>query len=244
MELPALLFSATAVLIAGVIRGYSGFGFSMIAVTSLTLVMPPAVAVPVILFLEITASGWLLPTVWRHIERKSLAWLFVGVLPGTFMGAYLLATIPERAMRAGIGLVVVILVVFIWRGFSLSKIPGKANTAATGLVSGLLNGAAAIGGPPVILFYFSSPVGAAVSRATIIAYFLGIDILAMAMGGIRGLITFETLTMWGLLLIPLLSGIIFGNRLFLAGDKAAFRRKVMVLLMLLATATLVHAALL
>jgi uncharacterized membrane protein YfcA len=41
MDIFVIAFSALAVLVAGIIRGYSGFGFSMIATTSMTLVLPP-----------------------------------------------------------------------------------------------------------------------------------------------------------------------------------------------------------
>ena len=41
------------------------------------------------------------------------------------------------------------------------ELPGPAATAAVGGVSGVLNGAFAMGGPPAILLYFSSPAAVA-----------------------------------------------------------------------------------
>ena len=55
------------------------------------------------------------------------------------------------------------------RGWAWKRMPGKPMTFATGVACGILNGAAAIGGPPVILLYLSSPAGVTVSRALIIA---------------------------------------------------------------------------
>ena len=72
MDLFIIAFSALAVFVAGIIRGYSGFGFSMIATTSLTLVLPPVEVIPVVLALEILASASLLPRVWKQIDWKSL----------------------------------------------------------------------------------------------------------------------------------------------------------------------------
>ena len=40
MDIFVIAFSAVAVLVAGIIRGYSGFGFSMLATTTMTLVAP------------------------------------------------------------------------------------------------------------------------------------------------------------------------------------------------------------
>jgi len=240
MDISVVAFSALAVLVAGVIRGYSGFGFSMIATTSMTLVLPPVEVIPVVLVLEILASSWLLPRVWKQIDWRSLSWLSAGVLIGTPPGVFLLAHVPAKPMRAGIAIAIMFLVVLLWRGFHLKKMPGKSGTAATGLFSGFLNGAAAIGGPPVILFYFSSPAGVTVSRASIIAYFLGTDSLAWVVSLVQGLVTFKTGILTGILCAPLLLGIFLGNRFFTHSKEGAFKRKVLILLMLLALAALLR----
>jgi uncharacterized membrane protein YfcA len=240
MDIFTIVFSALAVLVAGIIRGYSGFGFSMIATTSMTLVLPPVEVIPVVLVLEILASAWLLPGVWKQIDWKSLSWLSAGVLIGTPPGVYLLAHVPARPMRAGIALAIMFLVVLLWRGFYLKKMPGRPGTVATGMFSGFLNGSAAIGGPPVILFYFSSPAAVTVSRASIIAYFLGTDSLAWVMSLAHGLVTIKTGVLIGILCAPLLLGIFLGNRLFTHSEKDAFKRKVLILLMLLSLAALLR----
>ena len=46
LRLGMLLYAFSAILIAAVIRGYSGFGFSALTVTSLSLILPPAEVVP------------------------------------------------------------------------------------------------------------------------------------------------------------------------------------------------------
>jgi uncharacterized membrane protein YfcA len=143
-------------------------------------------------------------------------------------------------MRAGIAIAIMVLVVLLWRGFQLKKMPGKSGTVATGLFSGFLNGAAAIGGPPVILFYFSSPAGVTVSRASIIAYFLGTDSLAWVLSLAQGLVTSKTGILAGVLCAPLLLGIFIGNRFFSHSKEGAFKQKVLILLMLLALAALLR----
>ena len=240
MDLFIIAFSALAVFVAGIIRGYSGFGFSMIATTSLTLVLPPVEVIPVVLVLEILASASLLPRVWKQIDWRSLSWLSVGVLLGTPPGVFLLAHVPAKPMRAGIAFAIMLFVVLLWRGFHLKKMPGKPETVATGLFSGFLNGAAAIGGPPVILFYFSSPAGVTVSRASIIAYFLGTDSLAWVVCLAQGLVTFQTGILTGVLCAPLLVGIFIGNRFFARSDESAFKQKVLILLLLLSLAALLR----
>lgn len=243
MGIYTLIFSCCVILSAGIIRGYSGFGFSMIAVVSLSLVMSPAEIVPVILVLEVVASLWLLPRVWRQIHWRSLSWLSMGVLIGTPAGVYLLTNISPNSMRAAIAVVVMILVVLLWCGFSLKTVPGRGKTVITGLVSGVLNGSATIGGPPVILFYLSTSTGAAVSRASLIAFFLGTDILAFVICLTRGLVTSKTGIMCVSFFLPLLLGLVVGNHFFSRSKADAFREKVLILLMALAVIALVRAIL-
>lgn len=232
---------AGIILVAGVVRGYSGFGFSMVAVISLSLAFPPPDVVPVIFLLEVIASAWLLPRVLKQVDWKSLTWLAAGVLFGTPVGVYLLASVPPRPMRAAIALVVVILAVSLWSGLRLRTMPGRGKTMLTGLVSGILNGATTIGAPPVILFYLSTPAGVAVSRASLIAFFLGTDLLALGVCAAQGLVSIKTGALAGACVAPMLIGIGLGNRFFDPGKAGAFRRRVLVLLVLLALIVLIRA---
>lgn len=238
VDLLSLVVSITAVFVAGIIRGYSGFGFAMVAVTSMSLVLPPVQVVPTVLILEVLASIRLVPQVWRHIDWFSLRWLLIGSLVATPFGVYLLATIPTTPMRISISLLVLAAAILLMRGFGWKRMPGIALILTTGVACGMLNGAAAIGGPPVILFYLSSPAGVTVSRASIIAYFLGIDAMSLVMASIQGLTTSKTLLTTAVCLLPLLFGITVGSRMFINVDKESFRRHVLILLIVLSIAGL------
>jgi len=164
----------------------------MVAVTSISLVLPPVYVVPLVLILEVLASIRLVPQVWRDIDWYSLRWLLVGSLFATPFGVYLLANIPAVPMRISISLLVLVAAILLMRGWAWKRMPGRPLIFTTGVTCGILNGAAAIGGPPVILLYLSSPAGVTVSRASIIAYFLGIDTMSLAMASLQGLTTSKT----------------------------------------------------
>jgi len=238
IELGALIVPITAVFAAGIIRGYSGFGFAMVAVTSMSLVLAPSLVVPIVLILEVLASIRLLPQVWKDIDWHSLRWLLLGSFVGIPFGVSLLASIPPAPMRMSISLMVLIAAILLMYGFAWKRRPGIILILVTGLASGMLNGAAAIGGPPVILFYLSSPAGVTVSRASIVAYFLGIDTLCLVMASIQGLTTTQTLYLTAFCLIPLYLGITVGSRMFVKIDQTSFRHHVLILLILLSIAGL------
>jgi len=239
-EIPVLLFSMFVVLAAGYIRGYSGFGFSMITVVALSLILRPANIVPVVLLLEIAASLWLMPRIWKHVQWRFLGWLFLGVAIGTPIGSQVLSRLPDKPMRVAIAITIIILAVFLWRGIRFKRMPGKPAIISGGLISGILNGGAAIGGPPVVYLFFSSPASVEVSRASLITFFLGTDIYATTLCAIHGLLSLRTFFFASLLLIPLILGLYLGNRSFIRTPPDAFRKRVILLLCSLCVLVLIR----
>ena len=242
-SMPVLAISAAVVLGAGFIRGFSGFGFAIFTVVVLSMILKPAQVVPVVLLLELSASIWMLPGVWKDINWRSLIWLGLGALVGTPIGVYLLATVPVGPMRAGIAVAVLLLAVLLRQGYRLKQIPGRKGASLVGLISGVLNGGAAMPGPPIILFYYSSPLTGAAGRASLVAFFFGSGAWGAAAFAAKGLLTAETCALAGVLLIPLVMGLILGSRSFLKTDEALFRQRVMFILMLVALAALGRAIL-
>ena len=243
LNLSSLIVTFIAVFTAGIIRGYSGFGFAMVAVTSISLVIPPVRVVPLVLILEVLASIRLVPQVWKDIDWYSLRWLLAGSLFATPLGAYLLANVPTEPMRISISLLVLVAAILLIRGWAWKRMPGRPLIVTAGMACGVLNGAAAIGGPPVILLYLSSPAGVTVSRASIIAYFLGIDSMSLVMASIHGLTTIQTLLLTAVCLVPLLLGIGVGSKIFIKVDKESFRYHVLILLIILSVAGLLRGVL-
>lgn len=236
----SLILTFVFVFVAGFVRGYSGFGFAMVAVTGISLVFPPAYVVPLVLALEVLASIHLMPTVWRDIDWYSLRWLLAGAFLATPVGVYLLATIPAEPMRLFISLFVFGTAMVLLYGWTWKRMPNRPLIFSTGLACGLLNGAAAIGGPPVILFYLSSPAGITVSRASIIAYFFGIDAISLVIASGQGLVHERTLLMAIACLFPLYCGISIGKKFFTRTDQELFRSRVIILLIILSCVVFVR----
>jgi uncharacterized protein len=233
----SLVFAVLCIFGAAVVRGYGGFGFALLAVTSVSLLLPPAQIVPSILLLDVVASLHLLPSVWSDIHWSSLRWLALGCLVGTPFGVYALAHLPAAPMTLALAVFVMAAALLLARGLALKSLPGPASTFGTGVASGLLNGGFGAGGPPVILFFFSSPAGVAAGRASMIAYFLITDLVGLAWQSWSGLLDRDVLLRALAFLLPLVAGIWLGNRGFKKAEPAAFRRWVLRLLMGLALLT-------
>jgi uncharacterized protein len=237
---PDLLQIALAsgfIFLAAIVRGYSGFGFSLLAITALSLVYPPAQVIPAIFLLEIAASLHLLPSIWRQVHWRSLAGLMAGALVGTPLGVHALAHFPQAPMTLALALFVLAATALLWRGFTLKSMPNAPATLAVGTATGLANGAFGMGGPPVVLFYFASPAGHAAGRASLIAYFLFTDVVGLTFLAREGLVT-KDVGLMALAFLPALAlGVWLGSRSFKTADPARFRKIVLVVLMALALIT-------
>lgn len=232
-----LAAAVTIIFLAAIVRGYSGFGFSILAITALSLIFRPAEIIPSIFLLEIAASIHLLPGLWRDIHWRSLIPLVIGTGIGTPIGLMFLTSIPAAPMQIALGLFVIVVTCLLWIGFALKTMPGNAVSTAAGLAAGLANGAFGIGGPPVILFYFASPAGNIVGRATLVTYFLLTDAIGLVFLSRENLVTTDVLLRTLTFLPALLAGVWLGARSFKNADPVVFRKWVLAILIVLAIIT-------
>lgn len=244
--MPDILHIALAsgiIFLAAIVRGYSGFGFSLLSITALSLIFAPAQVIPSIFMLEVAASIHMLPGIWREVHWRSLLPLILGSLIGTPIGVYALANLPQARMTLALAIFVLGATVLLWRGFALKSMPSTAATLGAGTAAGIANGAFGIGGPPVILFYFASPAGHAVGRASLIAYFMITDCIGLGYLARDGLVSWQNVVLTLAFLPALLIGVWLGARSFKTADPAKFRKIVLIVLALLAVITAIKAGL-
>ena len=234
MEHLPLAYAISCIFLAAIVRGFSGFGFSLLSISALSLVYAPAEIVPSIFMLEIAASLHLLPSIWKDVHWRSLVPLTVGCVLATWVGVYALANVPAAPMQIALAVFVLAATLLLWKGFALKSMPGPLATVAAGAASGLANGAFGIGGPPVVLFYFSSPAGNVAGRASLIAFFLATDLIGLANQSVYGLVDREAALRALMFLPALVVGVWIGQRSFKGTDPEVFRKVVLALLAALA----------
>ena len=236
-----LLLATAFIFLAAIVRGYSGFGFSLLSITALSLIYAPQQVIPVIFLLEIAASLHLLPSIWKDVHWRSLSSLMAGAMVGTPLGVYALANFPQAPMTLALAVFVLAATALLWRGFVLRAMPSAPATLAVGTATGLANGAFGMGGPPVVLFYFASPAGNTAGRASLIAYFLFTDVVGLGFMAREGLVTRAAGVMALAFLPALLLGVWLGSRGFKSADPRRFRQIVLMVLACLAVITAVKA---
>ena len=238
----ALVWMALAILIAGFVRGYSGFGFSALTIAASGLVMNPLQFVAVVVIWEavMTLQAW--GGVGRDVDWRRVGLLLAGAVIGMPVGLWALNSISVDAARAAISTYVLAMSLILLAGLSFRRKVPAAGTFAVGVVSGIAN-APGMGGLPVAAFFAAQPIAPAVFRATLVAYFPILDLYSAPLYWLNGMVTWATLhaSLVGLPLVLLANWA--GSRHFLHTDPQDFRRFAIGLLALLALLGLVKAVL-
>jgi uncharacterized protein len=212
-----LVFVLASAFCAAVLRGFTGFGFAIAAVPLLSLGLPPARVIQFAVLLQLLASLADFRSAARITDWWSLTWLVPGMIIGTPIGLLALTHLSARDARLVIGALILASVLLISRGLRLPPNPSRWMISLVGLVSGLMNGVAAVSGPPVVAFLMALQHSAAVIRATALVFFTFTAAVAIVPLAIAGLVDRETL-LYSLLAWPIL---LVGTRLGAWGFRRA-----------------------
>lgn len=234
---PALVWMLLACFGAGFVRGYSGFGFAALVVTSAALVADPLILVPVVILADLALTAQQARGIRAAVDWRRVALLFGGCLAGVPLSVWALSMVGVDVARAVISAYVLAMCGVLAMGWQFRHPPGGAAHLGTGLISGLANGAA-VGGLPVAAFFAAQAMPAATFRATLIAYFTLLDLWTLPVMVWAGMLTWQTCILT-LILFPMMSlGVWAGGRRFLSAAPQDFRRFAILLLAVLALAGL------
>ena len=226
-EITALAMAAA---LAGLVRGFSGFGAAMIFMPTASAILTPAVAAPLMLFLDNILGA---PLVVRAVPRADYETVIPIIFGGALMvpfGGYLLSVGDHLAVRWAITAIVFALAALIASGLRYQGTPRASISFGVGLTSGFLGGLSQLAGPPVIAYWMSSTITADVVRANIIVYFAVASLISMTVYWVFGLVGAALLGAF-LLGAPLYASAIYlGTKLYGRASETTFRRMALVII--------------
>lgn len=226
--------SALAIFVAGVLRGFTGFGAGMVIVPALSLIYTPPVAVATLVMIEIVATAQLMPRLVPHVEWRTVLPLGAMACLGLPIGAWALLNADPAVMRRVIGVVVLFSAFVLSCGVRFSIAPGRAIAAGAGALSGVLSGATGVGGPPIILFYLSGPQNKMIARASITSVFAVTTTLMSLIFWREGVLTAHLLLRCAIFAPLYIVAVWMGTHMFSIASEAVFRRAAFVVLFVMA----------
>ena len=223
---------ATA-LVAGVVRGYSGFGGPALMALVLTQFFNPLSVLTKVMIIDAVSYLLLVPSTVREFDRRLVTVVTVATLLGLPIGVYLLTVTDPVVMKRAVAAAVAVCVLVMLLGLRFRVRPPMVVQVLVGVLAGVVLGATYIALVAVI-FFFALPDSGARSRANTVFWGITLACVLIASHMVLGNVTIGDL--WRAILVGIvyLAGTGAGVWWFRRSGERTFRRAVLWLLLGLA----------
>jgi len=233
---------AVAVFASAAIQSTTGFGFALLAVPLMAIVVPAEEAVVLSGAFSLLTASTQAFTQRAHAVRPVAGRMLAGALVGAPVGLAILTVATGRQLRFVLAGVIFLFLALTLRGFALHR-AGRAVDLGAGAIAGVLNTSLSTNGPPIVMALHARAMPPDPFRATIAAVFTGSNVIAVALFTATGRYDADSLVLFAVSLPALGLGYLVGSRFRRRVDAAAFRRVTLWLLGLTGIVTLVGALL-
>ncbi len=229
--------------VAGLVRGFSGFGLSAVVMATAVLILPPIELIPMLWWLELGASLLMIKGGWAEADRGTAIGLVIGSTAGWPIGLSLTLSLPVETSKM-IALSVIIALAIAQLGkIRLSFLATKPGLYGTGILAGIVSGLAHVGGMVVALYVLASDAPTRQMRGSLVLFlFLG-SITTMVILVAFGVMDFSGITRGLVFALPTLFGVFLGQKLFTPAFSQYYRPFCLALLCALAGAGLLRTTL-
>ncbi len=203
-----------AVAVAGIVRGFTGFGTALIYVPVASSVLPPVQVVVSLIVFDLVGAMPLTPRAARDGAPREVAWMMPAALTGLVAGLWVLTRTEPVIFRWIICVTALVLLVVLASGWRYRGDLGAVARAGVGGVAGFFGGVSGAAGPPVILFYMGGTRGTATIRANILLFLIFTDAVYIAVLFARGLLDAFPVAVGLLLILPYALGGMAGQAMF------------------------------
>ncbi|WP_367717549.1 sulfite exporter TauE/SafE family protein [Nitratireductor sp. GISD-1A_MAKvit] len=212
------------VLVAGVVRGLSGFGTGLIVAPIAGALYDPVTAVVLLVIIDsLPTLPVALPVVKLARWREVLP-VLAGLALFVPLGVYILKNGDETTLRWVISIVILACALTLRSGWRYHGPRGFPVSFGVGGIAGTLSGIAAIPGPPVIIYWMASSLPVAVVRANLMTLFLISEVFSAGNLWLAGLFDQTRVTLGILMIPPYVASLAVGTKLYGIASETAYRR--------------------
>lgn len=210
-----ILALAGIAFLAGIVRGFTGFGLSAFALSLAVLILPPVALIPVLWWPELLSGLATLRGGWREGDKRAALTLVIGSFVGMIIGLQFTTRVdPDLSAQVALIVLVTLSLLQLFR-LRLPALDTQAGTVCAGLLAGVVTGLAGIGGMVIALFVLAQSAPAARMRGTLILFLLFGSISSFGTHLAYGTMTWEA-TLRGLAFsVPCLAGVALGAACFI-----------------------------
>ncbi len=234
LTISEVVILATICLIAGVVRGFSGFALSALVMASAALIIPPIQLIPICWWLEMTASLFMFRSVWQEANRKIAVGLAIGSTLGMPFGlALTMAIATELSKLLALGVIIALAALQLAR----VRIPFSARNwglYGSGWVAGVVSGVAGVGGMVVALFILSQKAQPRQMRASLVLFLFLSSVTTIISLWYFGVMDQVAIKRGLVMALPAGLGVVLGKLLFMPKWEYLYKPFCLTLLIVLA----------
>ena len=221
-----MLLLVVAAVVAGLVRGFTGFGGPAIMMLVLSQLYRPASVLVLVLLVDVVANVQLFVASIRDVRWRTAVPLVVASIIALPAGLYVLLSFDPVLVKRSIALVVGICACVMLTGWRYRHEAGLLVTGAVGALGGLVVGATFIA-LPVIIFLFAGPFPTARARATALTWGVCTSSVLMAFFIWTGELDLSDVRQAAFIAAAYISSAYAGSRLFRRSGERLVRRFVL-----------------
>ena len=229
-----------AALVAGLLRGFAGFGSAMLMAPIFAILFGSAEMVATIVAMELAISFHLFPAARRQCDWAVVAPMTIAACIAMPLGLWLLVSLDRALLTRSVSALVAVFAVLMLAGWRWRGMRGALPSAVVGTISGAMMATTSVGGPPVLLYMLSSDDAPATVRANAIMYYFATQLVLLVLMFATGIAGLPALIRAAVLFPLMLAGSWLGVRLFRGADEGFYRRVALGLLLAVGLFGLVH----
>jgi hypothetical protein len=230
---------ALVVIFSGFLRGFIGFGSGLLMIPILSYFYSPVFAMVFNIVIEIPATIYLTFIGVKKSNLKEITPMMITMMLTIPFGTIFLVSTDEQVIKTLMSILLIFFVILIGSGWRIQSTITKYVLILGGAISGLMQGATGMGGPPYVTVILSKNDSDEVARANILVITSGLVISAIISLYYFGLFTKNTV-LTGVITAPLyVFATYIGTRFFNFSGNKYYRNSSLIALGIVGVATLI-----
>ena len=229
------------VVFSGLLRGFIGFGSGLLMVPILSYFYSPIFAMVFNIVIEIPATIYLTFVGAKKCNFKEISPMMFTMMLTIPFGTVFLVSIDEQVIKILMSILLIFFVILIAIGWRIKATITRYVLVLGGIISGLMQGATGMGGPPYVTVLLSKNDSDEVARANILVITSGLVISAIISLYYFGLFT-KNIFLTGIVTAPIyVFSTYLGSKFFNHSGNKYFRNSSLIALGIVGIATLIGA---
>ena len=235
------LLIALVVIFSGFLRGFIGFGSGLLMIPILSYFYSPVFAMVFNIVIEIPATIYLTFVGIKKANLKEITPMMATMMLTIPFGTIFLVSVDEQIIKALMSIFLIFFVILIGSGWRIKSTITKYVLILGGAISGIMQGATGMGGPPYVTVLLSKNDCDEAARANILVITSGLVISAIISLYYFGLFTKDILFTGAITAPVYVFATFIGTRFFNFSGNKYYRNSSLIALGIVGVATLIGA---